>query len=177
MAEGTLRHARAVLSLLLQLPMRTACMLQSRQTQTHQSRLFSLRRLTATMPIDYNRYPSDWSTRLHRIVWERAQGKCEQCGLAHGQMVVSYKVPRYRGRKRVYRVVWLNQSTLPEIKGAKLVRVILTKAHLDHDATNKHVHPSRLRLWCQLCHLRYDAIPKAARRAASLHQTHQLPLL
>lgn len=130
------------------------------------------------MPINYNRYPSDWKTRLHRIVWERAGGRCENCGLYHNQLVMSYKVPMRRGTKLVYRVRWLDQSILPQIKGAKPVRVILTKAHLDHDADNKNVHPSRIRLWCQLCHLRYDAQPKADRRKQQQQSTApgQLPI-
>lgn len=116
------------------------------------------------MPVNYNRYPSDWFGRLHRIVWNRAQGKCEKCGLHHGSTVMSIKMPMYRGKKRIYRVQW--HEYYPEVlpKGAKLVVVVLTKAHLDHDADNKHVHPSRLRLWCQLCHLRYDAYMKAQKR-------------
>jgi hypothetical protein len=116
------------------------------------------------MPINYNLYPSDWKTRLKRIVWDRAKGRCEKCGLYHMQSVMSYKIPMRRGTKLVYRVRWLNQSFLPQIKGAKPVKVVLTMAHLDHDADNRHVHPDRLRLWCQLCHLRYDAQPKADKR-------------
>ena len=119
------------------------------------------------MPIDYNRYPSDWFTRLHRIVWDRARGKCEMCGRKHLSTVMSEKIPMYRNNKRVYRVVW--SDSFPEVlpPGAKLVTVFLTKAHLDHDADNKHVHPSRLKLMCQLDHLRYDAWIKAQNRKAT----------
>lgn len=117
------------------------------------------------MPVNYNRYPSDWFGRLHRIVWDRAKGCCEECGLPHGAHVWSHKVPMYRGKKRVYRVVWTNINEPKPHPSAKIVKVILTKAHLDHDADNKNVHPSRLRLWCQLDHLRYDAHFKAYNRA------------
>lgn len=119
------------------------------------------------MPINYNKYPADWFGRLHRILWDRAGGKCEQCGLVHGTTVMSIKVPMLRGKKRVYRVQWheFYPEDLPP--NAKLVVVVLTKAHLDHDADNKHVHPSRLKLLCQLCHLRYDAWTKAQRRKSA----------
>lgn len=126
------------------------------------------------MPVNYNRYPSDWFTRLHRIVWERAQGQCEQCGLRHGSLVWSYRIPKYRGNKKVYRVKWIPITEKRPNVMAKSVTVILTKAHLDHDADNKHVHPSRLKLLCQLCHLRYDATMKAKKRAADKIKSHQL---
>lgn len=127
------------------------------------------------MPVNYNRYPSDWFTRLHRIVWERAQGKCEKCGLPHGSKVWSHKVPMYRGRKRVYRAQWTPITESKPHPQAKIVVVVLTKAHLDHDADNKHVHPSRLRLWCQLDHLRYDAAMKAKNRAQEARESAQQP--
>lgn len=116
------------------------------------------------MPIDYNRYPSDWFTRLHRIVWARAEGKCEFCGLAHNQIVYSVRILKYRKGKKVNRVSWQIIPPRAPRELFKQVRVILTKAHLDHDAENKYVHPSRIRLLCQLCHLQYDAAHKAAQR-------------
>jgi len=116
------------------------------------------------MPVNYNRYPSDWFTRLHRIVWERAKGKCEECGLEHGYYVWSHKVPMHRGKKLVYRVRWTPLYGDKPHPSAKMVKVVLNKAHLDHDADNKYVHPSRLKLLCQLHHLRYDAHMKAQKR-------------
>lgn len=116
------------------------------------------------MPVNYNRYPADWFTRLHRIVWDRAQGKCEVCGLEHGQTVYSHRVKMYRKGKTVYRVILNDTPPSDSTVVWKAVKVILTKAHLDHDAENKNVHPSRLKLMCQLDHLRYDAWHKAQKR-------------
>lgn len=42
-------------------------------------------------------------------------------------------------------------------------KIILTIAHLDHDETNWDVTIDRLRAWCQLCHLQYDAAEKYRR--------------
>lgn len=39
--------------------------------------------------------------------------------------------------------------------GAKVVRIVLTIAHLDHDPQNNDL--GNLRAFCQRCHLRYDA--------------------
>ena len=35
-------------------------------------------------------------------------------------------------------------------------RIVLTVAHLDHDATNWEIEIDRLRALCQRCHIRYD---------------------
>lgn len=44
----------------------------------------------------------------------------------------------------------------------KIIRVVLTTAHLDHDPANCAL--DNLRYWCQLHHLRYDAPRKARER-------------
>jgi len=41
--------------------------------------------------------------------------------------------------------------------------VVLTVAHLDH--TPEHCTPDNLRVWCQRCHLTYDAREHAESRA------------
>lgn len=44
-----------------------------------------------------------------------------------------------------------------QIKGTeKLVKVVLTIAHLDHDRDNHEVKDERLRAYCQLHHLAHD---------------------
>jgi 5-methylcytosine-specific restriction endonuclease McrA len=49
-------------------------------------------------------------------------------------------------------------------------KVILTIAHLDHDAT--HNNPENLRSLCQRCHLTYDA-KLHAQHAAETRRTKQ----
>lgn len=43
-------------------------------------------------------------------------------------------------------------------------KVVLTIAHLDHDATNHEVKDDRLAALCQACHLRYDLHRHIAKR-------------
>lgn len=59
------------------------------------------------MPMDRSKYPDDWEEISHRIRFERAGGKCEQCGAEDG-------APH-------------------PITGSI---VVLTTAHLDHDTDN-----------------------------------------
>jgi len=78
------------------------------------------------MPIDYSKYPPNWKTEIRPAILERADNKCEFCGIA-------------------------NYTIKPN--GTK---VILTIAHLDHDSSNKDVQLDRLAALCQACHLAYD---------------------
>jgi hypothetical protein len=54
----------------------------------------------------------------------------------------------------------------------RIVRIVLTVAHLDH--TPENCDPSNLRAWCQRCHNRYDAahrrdgIRRRARESAAV---------
>ena len=80
------------------------------------------------MPIkDKSLYPADWKAISHRIRFGRAKGKCEWCGAEHNAY---------------------------ETHDGKLVKIILTCAHLDHDTT--HNDDSNLAALCQRCHLRHD---------------------
>jgi hypothetical protein len=117
------------------------------------------------MPIDYKRYPPNWKSEIVPSVLERAGNCCENCGRQNYSSVYSAKV---NGKS-----VWVNTiqevfdlqipTVLAELYIQKQVKVVLTVAHLDHDETNWDVSIDRLRAWCQLCHLRYDAKEKYKR--------------
>jgi hypothetical protein len=82
------------------------------------------------------KYPKDWTQISQRIRFGRAQGRCEclgECGRGHAE-----------------RCGATNGQPHPETGS----RVILTVAHLDHDHS---ADESRLRAFCQACHLAYDA--------------------
>jgi hypothetical protein len=117
------------------------------------NRLFTLK----VMPIDYSKYPPDWSEIRQRIL-ERAENKCECCGLKNKSKVVSYLKNGVRVWEDISWQEWKNLNT------PKQVTVVLTIAHLDHDETNHNVNDDRLKAMCQLCHLRYDSEEKKRRR-------------
>jgi hypothetical protein len=120
-------------------------------------------------PINYDRYPLTWKTEIRPAVLERAGNKCEDCGLENGSIVWAVK---FKGRTTgwfKFKHEAEQQPRTYEIKKGKYVdnpkevKVVLTVAHLDHDETNHDVKIDRLRAWCQLCHLRYDAKEKHRR--------------
>ena len=108
------------------------------------------------MPIDYRRYPPNWKA-IRSTILERAGHRCERCGL-----------PNYAIGYRNWAGVFVPTpgctpgQPVPQTKGAKFFRIILTVAHLDHDIANNQ--PSNLLALCQQCHLRHDAAHHAQNR-------------
>lgn len=93
------------------------------------------------MPINYGDYPKDWHSIRLRILARAGEvrtspdysaiiiteARCEECGAVNHR---------------------------PHPRTGSLV--ILTIAHLDHDAYNHDVTDERLKALCQSCHLSYD---------------------
>lgn len=123
------------------------------------------------MPIDYSKYPDNWKDISARIRFERAQGKCEQCGAPHGEYILRSAVDAAQ-----YVIVegdwyvWPDGSAvghLPEEYAAnsKLTRVILTVHHIGVDYPDgtpgdprdkMDVRDENLIAYCQRCHLLAD---------------------
>lgn len=108
------------------------------------------------MPIDYKKYPKNWK-ELRAAVLERAKNKCEFCGVENHAV----EVRRADGSFREYSAMEVEASFLD---GDKVIQIVLTVAHLDHDEENHEVKLDRLAALCQRCHLRYDVPEKKRRR-------------
>lgn len=128
------------------------------------------------MPIDYSRYPSNWKSEIVPRILERENHKCKWCGLDNKQKV--WSVPlfiRAAGRYKIKRFWISDESDMERMKPSacddvKLVTVVLTIAHLDHDELNHDVQDDRLAALCQVCHLNYDAPEKSRRGSISKSQ-------
>ena len=88
-------------------------------------------------PENKKRYPSNWKSEIRPSILARAKNRCEFCG-------------------RENHTWFFNEKT------KKIVRVVLTIAHLDH--IPEHCDPSNLRALCQKCHNKYDAAHRAETR-------------
>lgn len=116
-------------------------------------------------------YPIDWRELSAFVRFQRAKGRCEQCGRPHGIKV------RHLGDGRWYddeHRCWRDErgrrmrgsaspDRLPkQLRMAELVgeatplstRVVLATAHLDHNPGNNHQR--NLAALCQRCHLAHD---------------------
>ncbi len=109
----------------------------------------------STMPIDYSIYPPNWKDEIRPRELKKAGFKCAKCKVRH-------KVYGYRNSRKVFvecddfMIKWAKDHNL------KIIRIILTVAHLDHDPENWD-NP-RLMVLCQQCHNQYDAPQRALNR-------------
>lgn len=122
------------------------------------------------MPIresERQRYPKDWPAISQRIR-ERAGWACEFCGVKNGALGGRRKsdgawMPAHPMGERMLRLEWPKPGEVwwcgdREHQGVarlKIVRIVLTVAHLDH--TPENCADENLKALCQRCHLRYDA--------------------
>ena len=111
------------------------------------------------MPIDYKKYPPNWKTEIRPRILKRANDCCEFCGVKNLDM--GYRDGN--GDFNVLHASFSNDVFLQD-SGYKLIKIVLTIAHLDHDEANHDVKDNRLAALCQRCHLKYDAPEKARRK-------------
>ena len=105
------------------------------------------------------------------VRFERAEGRCEQCGRPHGRTVLHLGDGRWwdaeaaqwrNGRGRA-----LRRLPSPDRWNGPIftTRVILACAHLDHNPANSR--PGNLKALCQRCHLVHDRPEHRRRRWAT----------
>jgi hypothetical protein len=128
---------------------------------------------TIAMPIDYTRYPPNWHTEIRPRILARAGHCCEWCGAPNHAYI-------YRPRPKSSDWLPMPEGHLADamaLDGVKFTKVVLTIAHLDHDATNWNVTDDRLKAACQRCHLMYD-LPRHIenRRYGRRHRDGQLKM-
>lgn len=104
------------------------------------------------MPFRKERYPADWK-RISSKIRERDHNRCKFCGVRNHAV-------GYRDRDGAFHVSEGMQQEADMLDGRRLIRIVLTVAHLDHDTSNND--PDNLAALCQRCHLRYDAALHAA---------------
>jgi hypothetical protein len=125
------------------------------------------------MPINYKAYPPNWHETRHRIL-ERENHCCKFCGVDNYAYIVRGKFEALAAYQDNEGLIWsaearellgdTSEGHELEEAAAKPTKVVLTIAHLDHDASNWDVSDERLAALCQRCHLRYDMPSKVNKR-------------
>ena len=108
------------------------------------------------MPINYAAYPYNWDD-IRADILCRADNCCEFCGVENYS--VGYRkdgefkniLPLFNLSPFVIKRI--NEGLALDI-GARIIKIILTIAHLDQNPMNNDY--TNLRALCQRCHLNYD---------------------
>lgn len=133
------------------------------------------------MPVNRKDYGPDWDDIAHEVK-AAADWCCEWCGAPHLQVI------RRTGQEwgQWQRVEFITETTGAQVETSqlswkrlkyhRLVRVILTTAHLDRDHRNHD--RNNLAALCQRCHLRHDIRQHIANRRYGRYHTreHQLTI-
>lgn len=104
------------------------------------------------MPIDYSKYPPNWKTEIVPRILKRANGCCEECDVPNYALI--YRPEKGSSKWELAPVG--HASDALALDGHKLIKIILTIAHLNHDKENFDVKDEELKALCQRCHLNYD---------------------
>jgi len=119
-------------------------------------------------PENKARYPDDWKEISLRIREEAGQ-KCEWCQKPNGQQIRCLSPGLWLDPNanwwRDNRGWKVPHDRAPKLTEGKVVKVILTVAHMNHQPED--CRRENLRALCQSCHLTYDA----AHHAESRRQT------
>ena len=118
------------------------------------------------MPCDYTQYPDDWEAIARRVKFERANGRCERCGLRHGAL-------GWRDERGVFHECEeLEDYFLAVQHEHRVFRVVLTCAHHpDPDPMNNQ--PENLHAWCRRCHIIMDTDLHVRHRKYGRHYDHE----
>ncbi len=115
-------------------------------------------------PMNFADYPPDWPKISRRIRLERAQGKCEWCGVLNGAYGARDKNGDWHNADDIR---GMNHGIGEGLFGdfPRMMKIVLTVAHLgtakpDGTPGDKHdkmdVRDENLAALCQRCHLNYD---------------------
>jgi hypothetical protein len=120
-------------------------------------------------------YAADWRSLSGDIRFGRAGGRCEACGRPHRRLVYALQDGRWLDPDGL---AWrdgaggepADEPTLSEAAAMRLVRVVISTAHLDQDPANRE--PDNLRALCQRRHLSHDLDYHLARRWITCRRRH-----
>jgi len=113
-------------------------------------------------------YPKNWEEIRQKIL-DKCKQKCEECG-------VQNLVYGWRNNLGQFITEPQEELALKRELGFRIIRIVLTVAHLDHNPRNNL--PNNLKALCQRCHFQHDRADNIAKRKASAEKVkEQISLL
>lgn len=115
------------------------------------------------MPINYKLYPPDWFDVIRPAILKRENYACKFCRV--GNRKIGYRTANGEFVEcDEFMQKWAIEN------GYKIIKIVLTIMHLDHDITNNDY--SNLAAGCQRCHNRHDAQNRAFRRSKNYRRNN-----
>lgn len=119
-------------------------------------------------PENKNRYPENWASEIVPMIRLRSGNRCEDCGVKNYELGGRSLAGTWHKAKplgeKLLGLEWPQPGDIMFCEGydkpLRIVRIVLTVAHLDH--TPENCDPDNLRHWCQRCHNKYDAPMRAS---------------
>lgn len=111
-------------------------------------------------PENREKYPPAWKQISEDIRFNRAQNRCEVCGIINHSVIKRMDGGTWRNPSQVEwdmihsRIKYSNSNMTESLKYHGFTKVVLTVAHLDHNPENCDY--SNLKAMCQKCHNNYD---------------------
>lgn len=103
------------------------------------------------MPFKRILYPKNWP-EISAAIRKRADNRCEFCKVENGAKGWRDKFGEFHKLRELATTVSIRDLRL--MTGKRIIAIVLTVAHLDHNPAN--CDPDNLRALCQSCHLNYD---------------------
>ena len=114
-----------------------------------------LKRKDKPMPIRREEYAENWEAISRRIRFERAGGRCERCGVAHGAVGARDANGVWRDAAEIEAMTPAALGEFyPTLASRRLVTMYLTVAHLTRNPADNGEFA--LACYCTHCHLDYD---------------------
>lgn len=118
-------------------------------------------------------YGREWRLITRPRILARAENRCEQCDVPNHSTVkrirgfwleegASWALGTFRRWRTPGGGDWREEGDPPGRR--RKVRIVLTIAHLNHEAGDDR--DENLRAWCQWCHLHHDVVHHHETRAA-----------
>jgi len=119
------------------------------------------------MPIRRELYSDDWEAISNRIRFDRAQGRCEACGVAHGAIGARDANGQWRNQAEIEAMTPTALGELyPDLESRQMITIYLQTAHHDRDPSNNGEF--NLMALCQACHLAHDRYDNWQRRRRNI---------
>jgi len=122
------------------------------------------------MPINRALYDPAWEQISDRIRFDRAEGKCESCGVEHGSVGARDANGQWRNQAGLRQAqAQLPVTELvegPDLESRQLITIYLQTSHHDRDPSNNGEF--NLMALCQACHLAHDRYDNWQRRRRNI---------